>query len=234
MARAKSTARAEARRRHRASQVNELTEGVATPNVMSGTAGGSAATATSRTAAAPPPRRGFFNIKMPNVRADLPLLPNELRTNRWIWFSAALLLAGLAAAFLWGQVGADLKPAVSIFISLTIIQQPAIPVLIGGFFARRASYLVGGVLGLLNGVIFAIAINQLAGSAGATAGAGLDPFTTVLYATGMGALFGGIAGWYRRFLNENNARARAARETRNADQRRKAKQDARGGARSAR
>ena len=225
MARAKSTARAEARRRNRAAQANQLTDGEATPNVLgSAASSGAAATATL------PPRRGFFGFRMPDIRADLPALPHELRTNRWIWLAAALLFTSLGAYYLLPAVPKDLGFAFVIFIEL-MVRPPALPVLLGGFFARRAPYLVGAVLGMLNGLIYAVLATAplpTGGSAATTAGAGLDPVSAFLNATVMGALFGGIAGWYRKFLSENNARTRAAREARAADQRRKAKQDARG------
>jgi hypothetical protein len=230
LARAKSTARAEARRRNRAAmQPNELSGGVATPNVAGGAGAADASSAGADRRAAAPPRRGFFNFRMPDIRADLPGLPHELRTNRWIWFAAALLLLGLGLYYAAPSVPTDLLPVFGIVITLIIIP-PALPVLLGSFFARRAPYLVGGVLGLLNGVIYAIIIasaTPLPGSVNA-ARTGLDPLGAFINAAIFGVLFGGIAGWYRKFLNENNARTRAARESRAADQRRKAKQDARG------
>jgi len=222
LARAKSTARAEARRRNRATQPNELSDGVATPNVAGGATGGGDATATAR-----PARRGFFNFRMPDIRADLPTLPNELRTNRWIWLAAALLLSALGAYYVLPSVPKDLSFAFVIFIEL-MVRPPALPVLLGGFFARRAPYLVGAVLGLLNGVIYAILATAPLPGTPASAGTGLDPVSAFFNATIMGALFGGVAGWYRKFLSENNARTRAAREARAVEQRRKAKQDARG------
>jgi hypothetical protein len=222
LARAKSTARAEARRRNRATQPNELSGGVATPNVAGGAAG-----AADDPTAARPARRSFFNFRMPDIRADLPTLPHELRTNRWIWLAAALLLSALGAYYALPSVPKDLSFAFVIFIEL-MVRPPALPVLLGGFFARRAPYLVGAVLGLLNGLIYAVlATSPLPGSP-ASASTGLDPLTAFFNATIMGALFGGIAGWYRKFLSENNQRTRAARDARAAEQRRKAKQDARG------
>jgi hypothetical protein len=222
LARAKSTARAEARRRNRAMQPNELSGGVATPNV----AGATPAAAADATAARPA-RRGLFGFKMPDIRADLPTLPNELRTNRWIWLAAALLLSALGLYLVRDSVPVEMVSIVAIYIQL-MVTPPALPVLLAGFFARRAPYLVGAVLGMLNGVVYAILVSSASTTIPASAGRGLDPFSAFLNATVMGALFGGIAGWYRKFLSENNARTRAAREARAADQRRKAKQDARG------
>jgi Na+/proline symporter len=203
-------------------QPNELSGGVATPNEAAGAAGQAAATT-----AALPPRRGLFGFKMPNVRADLPALPHELRTNRWIWLAAALLLSAAGAYYVLPSVPSDLSYAFVIFIEL-MVRPPALPVLLGGFFARRAPYLVGGVLGLLNGLIYAVLASAPLPGTPASAGSGLDPLSAFLNATVMGALFGGIAGWYRKFLSENNARTRAARDAREAEKRRKAKQDARG------
>jgi hypothetical protein len=230
LARAKSTARAEARRRNRAMQANELSEGTATPNEMAGGSTG----ASGAAAAALPPRRGLFGFRMPNIREDLPALPHELRTNRWIWLAAGLLLSALGLYLFRDAVPVSLVPYFAIYIQL-MVTPPALPVLLGGFMARRAPYLVGAVLGLLNGVVYAVLVSTAQTGTTTTYGATgptLDPLAAFLNATIMGALFGGIAGWYRRFLSENNARTKAAREARAADQRRKAKQDARG-ARSA-
>jgi hypothetical protein len=217
-------------------QANELSEGTALPNAMA-----AATPSPAATAAAEPPRRGLFGFRMPNFREDLPALPNELRTNRWIWLAAGLLLSALVLYLVRDSVPVSLVPYFAIYIQL-MVTPPALPVLLGGFMARRAPYLVGGVLGLLNGLIYAVLVTSQAGVAttvqtGATTTYGvtaatLDPAAAFLNATVMGALFGGIAGWYRRFLSQNNARTKAARDARDADKRRKAKQDARG-ARSA-
>ena len=232
MARAKSTARAEARRRNRAMQANELSEGTAEPNVMAAAPSGGGGSA----AAALPPRRGFFGFRMPNIREDLPSLPTELRTNRWIWVAAALMLSALVVFLIRDSVPLSLTPYVLIYVQL-MITPPALPVLLGGFMARRAAYLVGAALGILNGFVYAILVSSAQAATQTTYGGSgaitLDPVSAFLNAAVMGTLFGGIAGWYRRFLSENNARTRAARQARDADKARKAKQAARG-ARSAR
>ncbi|MGH2407559.1 MAG: hypothetical protein ACRDF7_05730 [Candidatus Limnocylindrales bacterium] len=231
LARAKSTARAEARRRNRVMQANELSEGTADPNVIATAASGTSGSAS----AAMPPRRGFFGFRMPNIRADLPTLPNELLTNRWIWLAAALLVSALVLFLVRDSVPTSLTPYVLIYVQL-MVTPPALPVLLGGFVARRAPYLVGLALGILNGIVYAVLVSsaaaattpaQVGGTTVYGAAVTLDPVAAFLNATVMGTLFGGIAGWYRRFLSENNARTKAARQARDVEKARKAKQDAR-------
>ena len=227
MARAKSTARAEARRRHRALQSNRLGEGEALPNTIGGLAPGAASGRPDGAAA--PARRPFLGFRMPDVRADLPLMPAELRSNRLIWLATVLMLSAPVAYYLSRSVAPDIGGILSLYYTL-MVSPPARPVLLAGFVARRGSYIVGFLLGVLNAaVVVVVGTASLRPDAVPSGDIVSISVTYFLYASLMGAVFGGIAGWYRRFLRENNARTRAAREARAAEQRRKAKQEARSG-----
>lgn len=225
MPRSKSTARAEARRHHRATQSiqpNVLSGDVVTPTASSGAA-------MSAAASAEPARRGILGFRMPDVRADLRALPVELRANRWLWLAFALMLSAPLAYAVSTYMSADAAGALRFYYGL-MVTPPAIPVLVGGFVARRGTYLVGLMLGVVNAaIVVGIGTSSLqAGSVG-TADLLSVSATYFVYASAMGALFGGLAGWYRKFLGENSRRQRAARDARAQEQRRKAKQETRPG-----
>lgn len=225
MPRSKSTERAEARRRHRATQSIE-------PNVLSGdvlTPTASSGVAPSAGASAEPARRGILGFRMPDVRADLRALPAELRANRWLWLAFALMLSAPLAYAASTYMSADAAGALRFYYGL-MVTPPAIPVLVGGFVARRGTYLVGLLLGIVNAtIVVGIGTSSLQPGSVGTADLLSVSATYFVYASAMGALFGGLAGWYRKFLGENSRRQRAARDARAQEQRRKAKQEARPG-----
>ena len=217
MARAKSTARAEARRRYRASQAsseglapNELSGGVATPDRLG--------------ASDTPQRRGMFNITRPDIRGDFKALPAVLTASKWMIVPFAMIATGFVLALLPLEgVDATAAYVVAFVINLCIIPPAFAPIIVGSFIAPRATYLVGGLLAIVANVAFLIVI---------TLRPNLDPtgsvtpffiLTQVLY----GALFGGFAGWYRNFLRENQRKANLAREERAREKKRQAKDEAR-------
>lgn len=230
MPRSKSTERATARRRHRAAHSIE-------PNVLSGDV-----VTSSRTSGAPeidaapaePARRGILGFRMPDVRADLRALPAELRANRWLWLAFALMLSAPVAYAVSTYMSADAAGALRFYYGL-MVTPPAIPVLVGGFVARRGTYLVGLLLGVVNAaIVVGIGTSSLQPGSVGTGDLLSVSATYFVYASLMGALFGGLAGWYRKFLGENSRRQRAARDVRAQEQRRKAKQETRSGGRTGR
>jgi hypothetical protein len=220
--RSKSTARAEARRRHRAAQSIE-------PNVLTGDVLAPGESGVAATSEAAPARRSLFGFRAPNVRADLKLLPDELRTNRWVWVAFALMVTAPLAYVISTYLSADGAGPLRFYYGL-MVTPPAIPVLVGGFTARHAQYLVGFLLGILNAaVVVVIGTASLQSGAVATGDLLTVSASYFVYASLMGAVFGGLAGWYRRFLGDNSRRQQAARQARAQDQRRKAKQETRPG-----
>ena len=209
MARAKRTTdRADARRRYRASQLvedgeleDEGAEGEeGTKPRPSGTpttsgSGKPAATRPSFTAAF---RNAYHRA---NVREDLPYVPSLMR--HWSFWVPLLLMigAGIAAAT------APREPVV-LFLYQTFVYPPALIVLfICGFFAKRASYLLGAILGVANVIVYSALIVYARQT-------GLAPLTdeqfqyaflnALVFSPPSGVMFAALAAWYRRFLALTN------------------------------
>ncbi len=82
---------------------------------------------------------------------------------------------------------------------------PAIaPIFVAGFFAPRASYLIGLVVSLIDAVAYAFLVIVIAPTIGTTATPGPDVAsllgTALLVGPTSGVLFASAAAWYRRFL----------------------------------
>lgn len=204
MARAKQTVRAEARRRYR--QANRL-ETEAPANVLGDD--DSSAPSTARVKAAPPDRpsigSSFRNAYRPaHVREDLALLPQLLLTRAFL-ASAALVV--IAAAFVAVQPTNSLAG----FAFQTFVLPPAIaPIFVAGFFAPRASYLIGLVVSLIDAIAYAFLVIVIAPTIGTTETTGPDVTslvgTALLVGPTSGILFASAAAWYRRFLTLSSRR----------------------------
>jgi len=144
LARAKNTSRAQARRNYRdqvrATGADGLTldDEVIEPVVESA------------------PRTSMF--RMPNIREDLRALPEMFRTRKLLWLPFVLLFVTFAAALLWiqGVLPTDLGWLVSLAVELLLRPTGLFVFFIGGFLAPRASYLVGAILGLIDGILWAL------------------------------------------------------------------------------
>lgn len=214
MARAKRTDRAEARRRWRQAGAAEL-EGAeveelpATPSPASKTAAGSVQR-PSITAA-------FRNAYRPaRIREDIAVLPGLLRTRAFL-VSILLVVGGtLAVTVVPGNVVTNLA------FQALVVPPAMAPVFIVGFFARRASYILGFIVAVVDVLAYAFFVYAVApGLAPAT----IDPIQQqqlILSAISVGPLsgifFAAAAAWYRRFLTLSNAgaqnRARARQQQR--------------------
>ena len=153
MARAKRTQRADARRRYRAAVADPLQDGDFAPDGdaeagSTAPVAASRASAGSRTGSAPagasaPPARpsiaaAFRSSFRPlDLRGDLRALPQLLR--HWS-FLVPVILSGLAVALV-PLVG--LNPLTSAFFQYFSFTAPLGSSFLAGFFAPRASYLVG-------------------------------------------------------------------------------------------
>ncbi len=223
MARAKNTARAEARRRHRAARAAAFTEsdqdalddeldieGEQEPE---------------------PPRRSRFAL--PDIRADLRAFPGMFRTRKLLWVPFLLVLSafGLGMAANAGVLPADLAGIAGAYAQLVLPPQALIVYFIGGFLAPRGSYLVGLLLGLLTGPLFITWIWTAPGGAEEASALGYTFESLAASYAVQGALFGMVAGgfasWYRGFLRSSQERARMNRIARDQQQRIKAKEQER-------
>jgi hypothetical protein len=223
VARAKNTARAEARRRHRDQQRVPAVE----PNTLS-----MDATAAAPAAAPAQQRRGFA---MPDVRADIAALPGMFRTRKLLWVPFGMLLAGFVIDLLLrsGSLTDEFVAGLAVTYWQLIMHPTGLFVFfIGGFLAPRASWLVGGILGVVDAALLtaAVFIAVSAGWTSATMDAAVateDAVALWVMAIVLGVLAAAFASWYRNFLRASQERARANRLARDRERAEKAKEQAR-------
>ena len=221
MARAKNTSRAEARKRTRDTQRAEMAE-LADDEQLD----------EEVESVEDQPRRPSA-FKLPNVLEDIRALPSVFRSRRLVWLPFILVLIGFFLYLGLYGLPEQIQPWVALYIQFFFLPQGLFAYFIAGFVAPRASYLVGGLLGLMNGSLFAIAVL-------ATLPVGTDPVTraqiesvaTSSPFTGaiLGTFAGGFAAWYRNFLRgmqQNGAQRRADREAKERAKRREARQQTR-------
>jgi len=208
VARAKRTARAEARRRYRAT-IAENPEAEA--------ADGAAETERTEGRPRPAPRRATEPVERPSIvaafrssfrpldlRGDLRALPRLLVSRA---FLAPTVASGLAyILFVFNQDVWALQ-----FWQYFSGQFPVVAIFIGGFFAPRASWLIG-ILIAVTSILFQLELFVRA----------YPEFLGILLVQGVffGALFGSAAAWYRRFLrraNPNSAARQASGSSRRPD-----------------
>jgi hypothetical protein len=148
VARAKRTNRAEARRRYRAQIAAESTgEAVETPARQT-------AQPSSRDVrpVTEPPRTGLryafrASLRTPNLREDFEHV-EEIVGSRGLWAAVASTLA--TALVLIATSGADTLSRIA--APYLLLPPPIIAVFIAGFFARRASYVNGGIVAIVAAV----------------------------------------------------------------------------------
>ncbi len=231
MARAKNTDRAEARRRHReqtravTAQYDESDDAL-DPNLTSQPASGGL--------------RGMF--QMPNIREDLRILPGMLTHTPKLWIPFGMLILAFFLAILLTQgttapdgtftsvLPSGVESIASLYVQLTLPPTALFVFFIGGFLAPRASYLVGAVLGLFDGILWSLLFLLSPGAQPDAPGRLVQPadvFAIIAVAVVVGILAAGFASWYRNFLRSSQERARQNRAMREQQQRAKAKEDAR-------
>jgi hypothetical protein len=200
VARAKRTARAEARRRSRAATDIDEPLDEATPEVAR------RADSTSATRAGQTPARMGFGaafraaIHPVNVRADLASLPWLALHTKALWLPVLITIA--STVFIVATNGGDW----SLFMFAYFIQTPAIGgVFIAGFLAPRASWLLGAIVGLVAAICYSVLVVAYP----ATIYTELPPtpdqtrdivLAALVLSPVFGALLAAGAAWYRRFL----------------------------------
>lgn len=206
MARAKHTDRAETRRRYRQTGTApedasaELDEG---EQPATGGQARPAARSDQKASPSAPGRPSFLSAfrgayHPPRLREDLGHL-RQLITSRGLLAAIGLVVAGTAAfTALPGYTGSTFA-----WELLVLPGQALAPQLVAGFFAPRASYILGFIVGLVQGLVFAIAFPMISARLGAPLPADQIPnLLTLSFVTGpiSGTLFAAAAAWYRRFL----------------------------------
>ena len=219
MARAKQTDRSEARRRYRqaaAAQTAEVDDGA---ELDYGERRPDAPKATARAARtetrSPTGRVGFMDAfrqayKSPRVLEDLRALPSLLRSRAFL-AAVGLIFVGAAVVLAFpNYTGSRFAWELLVFPGSALAPQ-----LLVGFFAPRASYLLGLIVGLIQGVVFTIFLTQFGSRLGTEITQDqVGSLLSVSFISGpfSGALFAAAAAWYRRFLALSSPkRAPAAR-----------------------
>ncbi len=196
-----------------------------------------AAEVATEEVAEPASRRRFA---LPDVRGDLRALPRMLLTRKRLWIPFLLVIV----AFVAGMAGnrqllpAALVEPAAIYVQLVLPTQSLIAFFLAGFMASRGSYLVGLLLGLMTGPLYAIWFWEAFGAqlaADVAAQGTIVSFEQFLVQTTIqGALFGtlaaGFASWYRGFLRSSQERGRQnriAREQQSLQRRKEAEREAR-------
>ncbi len=201
MARAKRTARAEARRRYRAAtepafDVDDANEAPPPARV------------SRQTPAARPDdgkkRVGIFDalrvsIHPVRLREDLAAFP-PLATNRALLLPILLTVVSTIAVV--ATSGTD---AITPFLFTYFVQTPALGgVFLAGFLAPRASWLLGAIVGLVAAFGYVTILLVVPGALGPTPPGASTVQGVALYAfilsPVMGGFFAAAAAWYRRFL----------------------------------
>ena len=204
MARAKQTGRAEARRRYRQATTveddgSELDFGERRPEATPARAA-QAKRSESQQLAGRPGFLGAFrqSYRPPHVREDLLALPSLVRTRGFL-AAIGLVIVGAAVVLAFpNYTGSRLAWELLVWPGSALAPQ-----LVAGFFAPRASYLLGLIVGIVQGIVFTIFLTQFADRLGTTLPPDqVNSLLSVSFLTGpiSGALFAAAAAWYRRFL----------------------------------
>jgi hypothetical protein len=233
VARAKRTNRAEARRRYRATLIDdpELDDADEPSAEADDRSAPTPATRRGRAAASPTPAqaprpsvlgalRGAF--RPTDLRGDLAAMPRLLLHRSFLIPVATILGAAVLVA-----TSGPADPLSRTLAPYFLAPPPVAPVFIAGFLAPRASYLLGGLLGVISQVVVIALLSSPAMQQAVTGTAGTsilqpDVLTySLIAATVLGAFYAAAAAWYRRFLSLASP-SRAKRTTgRPADRSRK-------------
>lgn len=206
MARAKQTDRSEARRRYR-----QTTSQVAGSEEIDGLEDEAPPTERdkpepARAARQPQPSgrpslmTSFRTAYRPaNIREDLGMLPKLLRHWSFLIPIAMIVVGAIVASTFWNFTGGQLAWQVLVLPGSGF----GLPQLVAGFFAPRASYLLGFLVSLVQGIVGTVFVLQLASRLGTPFPSDQIPgllMQSFLAGPVTGTLFAAAAAWYRRFL----------------------------------
>lgn len=217
--------RAEARRRNRLAAKSGAVEQGGAPST--GASGG-----PEVSAAAVAPRPGIFGALRASfgaapIRADLAFFPSIAPTRVLI----LPLIATIATAVIAIQPAALASTWIQLVVQSLLLPPAFVLSFLGGMLTRRASWLAGGVIGLMTfaGAMFVGSAADLAAideknpvrlvlEIYAKSGSDLGALASNAYgAVVMGIFAGAFAGWYGRFLRAAGPRPGSAKERRRLD-----------------
>jgi hypothetical protein len=239
VARAKRTARADARRRYRAEHNLPDEATLDDEPTSSGEARGATTSGTAKRTPDTPARMGIgeafrASFRPLDIRGDVAALPYLAFRTKALWIPLALVLGStIAFAVTSGQ------DIVTQFLFAYFVQTPAIGgVFIAGFLAPRASWLLGVIVGLVSAACYSILILTVFSAVVAASpiqGIARDAIlSSFVLSPLMGAFFAAAAAWYRRFLqysNPNRGRRRQEKARRGPDGKTRAAGGGKAGAR---
>ncbi|HYK95552.1 MAG TPA: hypothetical protein VE011_06790 [Candidatus Dormibacteraeota bacterium] len=143
-----------------------------------------------------------------HVREDLRALPRLL--THWSFLVSVVLVLGGAAGklILPNYTGTEFA-----WQLLALPGSALAPQLVAGFFAPRASYMLGFIVGLEQGVVFTILASTIASQLGTPIPSDqVGNLLLLSFVTGpiSGLLFSAAAAWYRRFLALSSPKRQAS------------------------
>jgi hypothetical protein len=208
VARAKQTARAEARRRNRLANrpVESVVDEELDEESSDDPAEARSPDRSSRPASRPAAGGSIFQrltasirgaYHRPNVREDLRAWRSILVSLPLLAGAALIVGAGLISVAYPGYSGSNLV------LQYFVYPPPVGAIFIAGFFATRASYIMGAVLGVIDVAVIALL---------ARAGVVFTPefVTYALLMIPLDVLFASGVAFYRRFLSSTSSRRAAA------------------------
>jgi hypothetical protein len=244
LARAKNTDRAEARRRFREARSAELAALRANASDADDEELTDAVTGRpivrAEVAEEEPKRSSRPAFKLPDIRRDLADLPKLFRERRLLYVPFVLLLLAfvLGMALTQGAItDPQLTQIIATFVQFTLPPSSLLLFFLGGFIAPRSSYLIGLLLGILDGVLYELLLISTPGVRIVAESNPADTSTIqltatsiavgIVYAIIIGTVGAAFAAWYRNFLRSSQERARQSRLDREAKARAAQKLEAR-------
>ncbi len=222
MARAKSTERAEARRRHRAARAAARAAALSEEEQR-----GEAPERDAPEAAERPARP---RLRMPDVVGDVRALPGMFLTRPLLWLPIALMVVAFLLTLTLPEVpDPTLRFLVQFYVTSFLYPQATLAMFLGGFLAPRAAYLVGLLIGLINGALVAALLILRPAFLGGTGVETSVVLQLFVFAAIFGLIVGAFAAWYRDFLRQSSQRRRASLEARAREKRRDARRATRPG-----
>jgi hypothetical protein len=207
VARAKRTDRAEARRRYRATLIdNDQLDDSELEPAEADEAPIARSRARSAAPAGPPPRpsivAAFRNSFRPiDLRGDVLALPSITIHSKAVWLPVLLTVASTVA---FAVLPNDVVPA--LIFQYFVFSPPIAAIFLAGFLAPRASYLTGAIAGIAGGICFALVVLAKVGPFVQLTEVEAQQYVAsgLLASPLAGVFFGGAAGWYKRFLQMAN------------------------------
>ncbi len=209
MARAKRTDRAEARRRYRQAHPDDVDDAELVDEEPKPARPARPTAQTER----PSITAAFRNAyRRANFREDIAALPSLLPTRAFV-AAIALVIVGTIA------IAAAPKNVIAGLAFQALVIPPAMaPIFIVGFFARRASYLLGLIISLVDVLAYVFVVYAVAPALSTEPMTASQQQQLVYSAISVGPVsgvfFAAAAAWYRRFLSLSNANAQRARQGR--------------------